>query len=178
MPRLKKFIGLWIALIVFGIIVPGTFYLLNEWLNRMLGIPPIFTDPNNVFAASIALLVGLFWITWAYSYLHFIGKGSPVEAFGVALYPTQKLVTTGPYAYTRNPMMMGMLFVLLAIACLANSLSGLILVPILALLVVAYVRKFEEPGLVCRFGEKYIGYRKAVPTLIPKFKPYAGYSDR
>ena len=167
MSRLKKFVSLWIVLIVFGAVVPGVFYLVNMWLNRLLGLPPVLAEPNNVFAAAIALAVGLFWITWAYSYLHFVGKGSPVEAFGVALYPTQRLVTTGPYAYTRNPMLLGLLFVLAGIAFIANSIAGLVLIPVLALLAIVYLKGFEEPGLARRFGSEYNEYRKAVPILIP-----------
>lgn len=173
MPRLKKFIGFWIILIMFGALIPGTFYQVSVWLDRVLGFQPFLSEPNNAFASAFALIIGVFWVTWSYSYLHFVGMGSPVEAFGKALYPTQKLVVTGPYAYTRNPMMFGLLFVLLAIALYAGSISGLILIPILALFVVAYLRRFEEPGLVRRFGEDYIGYRKAVPMLIPKLRPSA-----
>lgn len=174
MSRLKKFAGLWVALVVFGLVVPGVFYLVVSWLDDISGLSPLLPEPSNMFAAVIALAIGLFWVLWSYSYLHFVGKGSPVEAFGIALYPTQTLVTTGPYSYTRNPMVLGLLFVLLAIVFVANSIAGLILIPILALLAVAYLKAFEERGLVRRFGEDYVEYRKAVPVLVPTFRPYAG----
>lgn len=174
MSRLRKFAGLWIALIVFGVVVPGVFYLVSVWLDALLDLPPILSESSGIFAAAFALVIGLFWVTWAYSYLHFVGKGSPVEAFGVALHPTERLVTTGPYAYTRNPMILGLLFILLAIAFVANSIPGLVLIPVLAVLAIGYVQRFEEPGLVRRFGEEYAQYRRAVPVLIPTARPYAG----
>ena len=170
MSRLRKFIGFWIVLIAFGGIFPSVFYLLSRWLDGALALPKFASEPMGVFAAAFSATVGLFWVLWAYSYLHFVGRGSPIEAFGVALYPTQRLVATGPYAYTRNPMVLGLLFILLAIASYAGSVAGLALVPILAVLAVAYLRIFEEPGLARRFGEEYTEYRKSVPALIPKLK--------
>lgn len=171
MARVKKFVGFWIALIAFGVLFPGVFYLVSTWIDNLLHLPHFLSEPLNQFLAAIAFVIGAFWILWAYSYLHFVGKGSPVEAFGVALYPTQILVTTGPYAYTRNPMVLGELFVLLGIALIARSVTGLVLIPVLACLAVLYLKVFEEPGLVRRFNGPYIEYRKRVPVLIPRLRP-------
>lgn len=170
MSKIRIFIGFWIALIVFGIVFPGAFYLISKWLDNLLGLMPFPPESVNQFLAAFALLVGIFWVLWAYSYLHFVGRGSPIEAFGIALYPTQTLVTTGPYAYTRNPMVLGELFILLGIAFAVRSLAGLLLIPVLAVAAVVYLKLFEEPGLVRRFGEAYIEYRRRVPVLIPKFR--------
>lgn len=163
----RKLIGLFVIVLAFGILFPASFYAMSVNLDSLLGFPKFLPEPFNVFAGVFVLIIGMFWITWAYSYLHYVGKGSPVEVFGVALYPTERLVVTGPYAYTRNPMILGILFVLLAIAFLANTLSGLILLPILVVLVLAYIKKFEEPGLLRRFGNDYVEYRKRVPILLP-----------
>ncbi|MDI6827585.1 MAG: isoprenylcysteine carboxylmethyltransferase family protein [Armatimonadota bacterium] len=170
MSKLRMFIGFWIALIVFGIIFPGAFYLLSKWLDNLLGFSPFPPESVSKFLAALALLIGIFWVLWAYSYLHFVGRGSPIEAFGIALYPTQTLVTSGPYAYTRNPMVLGELFILLGIAFAVRSLSGLLLIPVLAVAAVIYLKMFEEPALVRRFGEAYLEYRRRVPVLIPKFR--------
>jgi len=171
MARVRKFIGFWIALFAFGALFPGAFYLVSTWLDNVFRFPHFPTEPLNQFLAAIALVIGTFWVLWAYSYLHFVGKGSPVEAFGIALYPTQTLVTSGPYAYTRNPMVLGELFVLLGIALIARSIGGLILIPVVGCLAVVYLRIFEEPGLVRRFDVQYIEYRKRVPILLPRFRP-------
>ena len=172
MSRVRQFLGLWIMLIAY-VAIPFAFYLASTWLDRLLGLPPVIPESLNVFAAAFALLAGLFWVSWAYSYLHFVGRGSPVEVFGIALYPTRRLVTTGPYAYTRNPMVLGVLFILAAIAFIADSTAGLILVPVLALLAMVYIKRWEEPGLTRRFAEAYVEYCKAAPALIPSRKPYA-----
>jgi len=170
MSRIRRFVGHWIALIAFGIVVPGVFYLITTSVDRALALPPLLPAPYNVFFVALSLTIGLFWVLWPYSYLHFVGLGSPVEVFGIALYPTQRLVTTGPYAYTRNPMFLGLLFLLLAVGFATRSISALVLIPILAVLGVLYLRKYEEPGLVRRFGQEYLEYRNAVPMLTPSFK--------
>lgn len=86
--------------------------------------------------------------------------------------PTQKLVVKGPYRYTRNPMIIGVLFIIFAEALLLGF-SGLIIYAILFFLLNTIYFKFsEEPGLVKRFGNDYIEYRKNVPMWIPRLKPY------
>jgi protein-S-isoprenylcysteine O-methyltransferase Ste14 len=64
-------------------------------------------------------------------------------------------------------MILGLLFILLAVALFDMSLSGIILIPILAALFLIYVREFEEPILERRFDGDYIKYRKSVPALLP-----------
>ena len=170
MSRIRKFVGFWVILLVY-ITIPLALAVFSRGLDGIFGFPALMPEAVNLFLAAIALLVGIFWVSWAYSYLHYVGKGSPAEVFGVALYPTQCLVATGPYAYTRNPMVLGLLTLLLGIAFLMNSISALIMIPILAVIAVIYIRTFEEPGLVRRFGEEYVRYRKVTPVLIPAWKP-------
>jgi protein-S-isoprenylcysteine O-methyltransferase Ste14 len=168
MSKLRKLVGLWIVLAVYLAIFPVIFYLLSRWLDELFGLPPILPAETNVFAAALAWLIGIFWASWGYSYLHFVGAGSPVEAFGRALYPTEQLVTSGPYAYTRNPMLLGLLFLLLGLAFYFRSIGGLILVPILSILALMYIKLFEEPELMRRFGGAYVQYRHTVPALLPR----------
>lgn len=166
----KKFLGLWIMVAMYGIVVPWAFFLLFSWLDFTLGLSPILSTGISVILAAASFLVGFFWIFWSYSYLHFIGKGTPVEAFGIALHPTEKLVTTGPYAYTRNPMLFGVLIFMLAIALYYRSLTGMLMIPIILTVELVYIAMFEEPYLIKRFGKEYKDYRKSVPSLFPKFK--------
>jgi len=117
-------------------------------------------------------LIGVFWILWAWSYLLYVGQGLPLEVFGRPLHPTKILVTTGPYGYTRNPMVLGLLFILLAVAFFRGTLTGLIGVPLVGIGAWIYLRMFEEPELARRFGESYLTYRNCAPLLFPKLRTY------
>jgi len=171
MSQARKLTGLFLVL-AFIIGVPLGYYGFCSVIDHVLALPPLSAALLNVypFLTAFSLVIGLFWVFWAYSYLHFVGLGSPVEAFQVALHPTQLLVTTGPYAYSRNPMFLGVLFLLLAVALHGRSVTGLMLLPIILLVGLEYIRAYEEPALQKRFGDEYRQYRRSVPALIPRFK--------
>ena len=168
MKRFKAVIGTMLSVAAF-VASLAAFSLLVRYVDRTLDSPWIIPAGTAVFLGAAAGLIGLFWATWAYGYLLFIGRGSPAELFGMAVLPTRQLVMCGPYAYTRNPMMFGVLWLALGVALYRRSLTGIVLVPILTLLVVAYLKLFEEPGLERRFGDGYHRYRGQVPLLFPHF---------
>lgn len=170
--RLRIATGVIISFVTFGIALPAVFILAANWFDGLLDIPPLLSPGIATILAAFCAVVGLLWVTWSYSYLVFVGKGSPVEAFGMPLEPTQQLVTFGPYAYLRHPMIFGLLWLLLGIALYLRSITGVILVPIIALLTWAHLVIWEEFGLEERFGEEYKQYRKHVRALIPHLKPY------
>jgi len=168
----KAVFGLAVTLLALGMAAPVAFWFVSVALDDAFGLRPVIPKPVSLILAATAILIGVFWATWAYSYLVFVGKGLPLEVFGRALHPTSYLVTAGPYAYARNPMMLGLFFGLLGVACLARSLSGLVLVPILAAIFLVYAARFEEPHLARRFGTDYEEYRGNVPSLIPRLTAY------
>jgi protein-S-isoprenylcysteine O-methyltransferase Ste14 len=168
----KRVLGLAVTGLGIGAAAPAAFWFLSMALDRALGFGPVIAVPVSLILAAAAILVGVFWATWAYSYLVFVGKGLPLEAFGRALHPTKLLVTAGPYAYTRNPMVLGALSMMLGIAFLRRSPAGIILVPVIAALTAAYLAEFEEKALLKRFGRDYEEYRRNVPMLIPRLTPY------
>jgi protein-S-isoprenylcysteine O-methyltransferase Ste14 len=84
--------------------------------------------------------------------------------------PTQKLVVQGVYRHVRNPMISGVMFVLLGEVLIAASLPLLIWFGIFVTVNMIYIPLMEEPGLVSRFGEEYLGYKQNVPRWIPRLK--------
>jgi protein-S-isoprenylcysteine O-methyltransferase Ste14 len=86
--------------------------------------------------------------------------------------PTSKLVSNGVYAHTRNPMITGVLMVLLGEVIIFYS--GAILVWFILFFIINYIYFliFEEPRLVKRFGQEYIQYKRNVPRWIPRLKPW------
>ncbi len=88
--------------------------------------------------------------------------------------PTTRLVVRGPYRYVRNPMISGVLFVLLGEAALFGSLALLLWFGLVLMVNAVYMPLVEEPGLKRRFGEEYERYRAHVPRWIPRVRPWDG----
>jgi len=95
------------------------------------------------------------------------GQGTPAP-----WNPPKKLVVRGPYRHVRNPMITSVLFVLLAEALLLRSwpLAGWLIIFFLANAI--YFPLVEERGLVRRFGEDYLQYKRHVPRWLPKVTPW------
>jgi protein-S-isoprenylcysteine O-methyltransferase Ste14 len=169
MSWLRSLTGLLVVLaIIAGI---AAFYNAFAWIaDHVLPIPPLPPAPAYPCIAVLSAGIGLFWVLWAAFYLHVVGRGSSVAILSLRLYPTEELVTIGPYGYTRNPTLLGLLLVLLAVALTTRSVTALVSLPIIALLSLEYVRAYEEPVLRQRFGLEYSQYRRSVPALFPRLK--------
>ncbi|MDH7499170.1 MAG: isoprenylcysteine carboxylmethyltransferase family protein [candidate division NC10 bacterium] len=158
------------SICLFLLLIPGASVVGGYFLDRRLGSPSLPCRWICSLLGAVLLLVGLTFIKASWTNLLRIGKGHPQEAFGVALLPpTQKLVTDGPYAYTRNPMALGFFLHLLGILLIFRSLSALLLLyPLICILAVLYLKKIEEPHLTRQFGQEYLDYRERVSFLIPR----------
>ncbi len=98
-----------------------------------------------------------------------IGKGTiaPWE-------PTQRLVVQGIYRRVRNPMISGVILVLLGESVLTASLPLFYWFLVAALINAISIPLSEEPGLVKRFGEEYLIYKRNVPRWVPRRTPWDG----
>lgn len=88
--------------------------------------------------------------------------------------PTQTLVVSGPYRYVRNPMISGVVFILIAEAILLGGWPLWVWALLFFLSNLIYVPLFEEKELVERFGEEYRNYEQNVPAWIPRLRPWKG----
>jgi protein-S-isoprenylcysteine O-methyltransferase Ste14 len=86
--------------------------------------------------------------------------------------PTSRLVVRGPYRHVRNPMISGVLCVLLGEAALLGSVSLLLWCAAVFAVNAIYMPLVEEPGLGRRFGEDYENYRAHVPRWLPRPRPW------
>ena len=84
------------------------------------------------------------------------------------------LVVSGSYAYVRNPMISGVILILIAEAMLLRSFSHLEWAGLFFVINAIYIPLLEEPMLRARFGEEYEVYTQHVPRLIPRIRPYDG----
>lgn len=86
--------------------------------------------------------------------------------------PPRHLVVRGPYRYVRNPMLSGVVFVLIAEALFLDSQPQFVWAGIFAAANLTYIPLIEEPGLRRRFGAAYDEYARHVPRLIPRVRPW------
>ncbi len=86
--------------------------------------------------------------------------------------PTHKLVVQGVYRHVRNPMISGVLFVLLGESMITASLPLFWWYFFVVVVNAIYIPLSEEPGLVKRFGEDYVNYKRNVPRWIPRLTPW------
>jgi protein-S-isoprenylcysteine O-methyltransferase Ste14 len=89
------------------------------------------------------------------------GKGPYVE-----FDPPKELVTSGPYARSRNPIVLLVLAMLLGLGVALSSVGVLLLFALALPLAWAQVRLVEEPRLRRRFGAAYDDYCRRVPRWL------------
>lgn len=86
--------------------------------------------------------------------------------------PTQQLVVVGIYRYVRNPMISGVIAILLGEALLLWSLPLLLWALAVIIINMIYIPLIEEPGLYDRFGTSYAEYATNVPRWLPRRTPW------
>jgi protein-S-isoprenylcysteine O-methyltransferase Ste14 len=169
-PGMTKIILIYLlSVLFFWVILPMVVIVPGLFLDKLFGFPQIIYPHYNLILAAIFLVFGIFWALWALHSLIIIGKGNPQEAFGKEILPaTQKLITIGPYRYTRNPMGFGWFSFVVGIGFYLGSISLLVIaLPIFLTGVIYYLKYFEEQNLIERFGDDYLKYRKEVPIFFP-----------
>ncbi len=113
-----------------------------------------------------------------------VAIGEAIRLWGVAIAGSETrttgpvggsfLITTGPFAYVRNPLYLGNLIMYTGVGVMANA-------PILALGALVFffgqyslIVSLEEEYLRNTFTKEYIDYCSAVPRFVPTFHPYGG----
>ena len=86
--------------------------------------------------------------------------------------PPRQLVVRGPYRYVRNPMISGVVIVLLGEAAVLQSRPHLLWAIGFLGFNAIYIPLLEEPLLAERFGADYSEYRRHVPRLVPRWRPW------
>lgn len=130
-------------------------------LDKHLPILHIFSAPwHRIGLGFIALaLLADLWSLW----LFFQARTTPNP-----LKPqnSSQLVTSGLYRYTRNPMYLGMLIMLMGWAIYLGSFSPLLILPLFVWVINTQQILPEEAVLAQRFGASYQAYRQAVPRWL------------
>ena len=150
-----------IGAIFYGLLI-FVFVVIALHVDRLIGLTNIFPEPLNIILSLPIFSLALFLIGW--SVQNFLkAKGTPVP-----FNPPPQLVTTGPYAYTRNPMLTGVFSLLFGFGVLFGSVFLLIVfTPLFIFINYWELKSIEEPELEKRLGEEYIEYRKRTPMFFP-----------
>lgn len=88
----------------------------------------------------------------------------------------ERLVTSGPYSYVRNPLYDGSVMMSLGFVPLLSVECSIFLIVANVALIYFLVRA-EESYLKERYGEVYERYRLNVPAFLPSLKRYRGESS-
>ena len=91
-----------------------------------------------------------------------VAMGTNVDPY----HPTTAIVEGGPYAYTRNPLYVGMALIYAGVSARANALPAALLLPVVLHLVDRSVIKREERYLEGKFGDEYLRYKGRVRRWI------------
>jgi len=141
------------------------FVVIALQVDKLFNLPKLLPAAMNVILSVPILMLALFMLAW--SVLSFLKvRGTPVP-----FNPPPKLVTSGPYAYVRNPMLTGIFLLLFGLGALFRSLTlVLIFTPAFIAINVWELKTIEEPELEKRLGEEYIQYKKKTPMFLPGLK--------
>ena len=141
--------------------MPPRFFLLygvaGAALHFTLGGPVLLRLPwlgAAIFAAGLAVML------WAARC--FARAGTTIKPFE----RTQILVASGPYRFTRNPMYLGLVAMLLGTALALGTPAPWLATVGLALTLQLRFIRHEERALAASLGEPYESYRRSVPRWL------------
>ena len=111
-----------------------------------------------------------------------LGLGGAISLIGLALRAwasghlrkNDALATTGPYAYTRNPLYLGSFLIGVGFTIAAGRWELAVLFALLFLGIYVPVMRVESVTVEHLFGHKYRQYAQAVPLFLPRLTRYHG----
>lgn len=143
---------------VFTLMVPGTFaglvpYLLVTHFGSGNSASHSFVPVIGVLLFGLGVGIYL-WCAWEFARAH--GTPAPID-------PPKDLVVKGLYRFTRNPMYVGVLCILLGESMFFGSVPVLLYVGFMFIVLQLFITLYEEAALRRLFGQAYEQYRDRVP---------------
>ena len=123
-----------------------------------------------VVVGGVLIACGLGMLFWTVYLFDRVGKGT--LGVGDAMGQPVNLVVCGPYRHVRNPMITGVLAILLGEAAVFASGWLLLWFAIFFVMLTTVIQVWEEPHLARRFGDEYVSYRRNVPRWIPRLSAW------
>ncbi len=149
-----------------GVYVPPPLIYVAIFLISIL-LEKLFPVSVSFFSSQAAAILGYFFILSGLllaspALLKFVKSKNTLIPFK----PAKSLQTDGIYGFTRNPMYLGLLFQYTGIAFLAGNWWTLMLIPLVLIIITAYVIKREEKYLHDAFGPDFTAYKIKVRRWI------------
>lgn len=135
--------------------------LLILWLKQRAG-SEVSLPVYLLFLAIVA--AAQIFRTWAAGFVGTTARQRETHA--------ETLLTAGPYAHVRNPMYLGNLIIITAMATMSGLWYALPIAWVAYAFVYGNVIPYEESYLWGLFGEEYEKYFRAVPRLLPTPRGY------
>lgn len=127
-----------------------------KWL-----IPIPFAVPNILRTIGLPLAAVGFLLAIG-AFLEFRKAGTTVDPHG----PVKSIVISGVYRFTRNPIYLGFLLVLIGIPLNSGTYWGILLAPVFIVSINNLVIQHEEAYLEKKFGDVYADYKSRVRRWI------------
>jgi protein-S-isoprenylcysteine O-methyltransferase Ste14 len=143
-------------------VVPAVLLGRTGWAQAFAAVPPARAVAGALLAAA-----GLAMLVWTVTLFIRVGRGTlaPWD-------PTRKLVVRGPYAHVRNPMITGVLAILIGEATAFGTRQLWTWAALFVAINHVYFLLSEEPGLARRFGAEFDEYKRHVPRWIPRLSAW------
>ncbi len=157
------------------ILLPGTVVIIIPaailWAMASTKFAAQLADPGQVlfWIAVVLACGGVAMSVWTGGLFSKVGEGTPAPWD-----PPRKLVVRGPYRHVRNPMITGVITILLAESILLQSWAIAAWLVVFFVANAVYFPLVEEKGLERRFGEDYRAYKANVPRWIPRLRGWSG----
>ena len=159
----RHVISVLIAPVTMTLVIPASIAISPGLQRPHLGAP--LTAVLAIVGGAL-IAAGLVLLIWTVFLFDRVGKGT--LGVGSVLGEPVNLVLRGPYRHVRNPMITGVLGILLGEAVATASGWLLLWFAVFGTVQATVIRFWEEPHLTRRFGDDYIRYRQHVPRWIPR----------
>ena len=152
--------ALFLKNLLFTVFVPGTVAVYLPWI---ISRDQSFAGGAGTAFALLLFAAGgaiYFWCLWDFASF---GRGTPAP-----IDAPKSLVIRGLYRYTRNPMYVGVLTVILGWVVLFAALKLLVYCACVGLCFQLFIVYYEEPQLRRTFGGSYDEYLARVGRWLPR----------
>jgi protein-S-isoprenylcysteine O-methyltransferase Ste14 len=164
MKNTLRHLSSFVAPIVMCIVIP----FLIIWFEHQKNIYPVITPVTSLLLVGLVLgVVGFILFLATIRMFILIGNGTIMPWD-----PTKKLIIVSLYSHVRNPMILSLIIIQFSESIIFESYGIALLAVFNFVFNTIYFILSEEPGLIRRFGEEYVKYKRNVPRWIPRLKPW------